>query len=190
MDDLKSALTLFDYDPLWLESGLLTPETLRAQTARFATGEDRHTEHYRWAAFRAILNGRDSLTDGECEAFIVLAARDPDQGTARSVLVDLVTWGGLTRPQLDTLRTRPEFQDPTVRTFIEQRDMWDELERNGPTDELVARIVEGRMGSQRTVVDHPHLTETQLRVFAERGATRAVRNVATARLRQMKKGRA
>jgi hypothetical protein len=55
---LAEAIAALRYPPEWLQFGLLEREFVMRQAETFATGEDRNTEHYRYAAFRALLGRR------------------------------------------------------------------------------------------------------------------------------------
>lgn len=183
-EDERADLALLEYDPLWVSSGFLPPASLAKQARKFRFGPDRNTEQYRYAAFCAVLDGRERLTDAEIDTFVALVLRDPDMVMARGALINLLRWDGLTPEQFAALRARPECAEPVFVHAAERRELNDQLLTNGPSDGLLARALDGgETWLQRALADHPDATPGQLRRLAERGGSRAIRNVAAGRLK-------
>ena len=55
MDYLEPMLAKLGYSPTWLEYGLIDEALLHDQSKEYDTSDDKHAEHYRYAAFRAFL---------------------------------------------------------------------------------------------------------------------------------------
>src|SRR5262245_34791508 len=119
---LFSALATLGYDPAWLEWSFLDATFLQEQITAYQTGQDAHTEHYRYAAFRRVLSSRSALTEEEIERYLALAQMDADsKGMARSALVDLFTWLGLSAEQFESLSRRPVFAAPLFQKLALRR---------------------------------------------------------------------
>jgi len=83
--EVRNALGVLGYDVKWLEYGFIDAEILRQQMAIFDTGEDRSTEHYRYAAFCQVLD-RDEMTDVDLDRYLGLVDNESDSAMAASVL--------------------------------------------------------------------------------------------------------
>ncbi len=101
MDDASSEL--LGYPRAWLDFGLLERPLLADQLARFRAGEDRNTEHYRYAAFQRLLRRR-ALSDEFIDQYVRLYELDPDRQMAISALCGLIDHPAITGAQLDRLR--------------------------------------------------------------------------------------
>jgi hypothetical protein len=167
----EADLELLGYSSKWVEYGLLTPEFLEEQVTRFHTGEDRNTEHYRYAAFKQ-LQRRETFSDLELEQYVELASADPDPGMGTAALVDLVHHPGLTETQWEVLVTHSCLQ--TLPRLVKKWRLYRELRRPELTDEIYWRCVnEGDGNVHRAVVEALH----------QRGGNKAVRNIAGVRLK-------
>lgn len=105
----QADLDLLGYSAKWVEYGFLSPEVLLAQVARFHTGEDQNTEHYRYATFRQFQR-RAAFSDRELEQYVELATEDPDPAMGRAALIDLLHHRGLTDTQFELLLAHPAFR--------------------------------------------------------------------------------
>lgn len=179
MDDLLvEQLRLFGYPREWLEFGLLDEEIFRAQIEAYRGGEDRNTEHYRFAAFRALLE-RAAFDDQLVERYLTLAERDPDPGMARAAVFEIMEHPGLTSEQLERVGRSPLCEA----RFLVRTQLLRALHEGSPTPELLQSCVDCR--EQRvhlTLLALPNLDRKLVRQLAENGATRAVRNQAAVRL--------
>jgi hypothetical protein len=104
-DSVRSALSELGYEASWLQYGFVDGALLREQLAELRSGDDPHSEHYRWRAFLRFIEGRGSLTDEQLGQYVELATLDPDDVMASSALVSLAAWAGLSAAQRATLRT-------------------------------------------------------------------------------------
>jgi hypothetical protein len=107
MDKIETAnLKLLGYSLKWVEYGFLTRDFLLDQAARFHTGEDQNTEHYRYAAFKEFQK-RNAFSDREFEQYIELAALDPDMAMGTAALVDILNHPGMTEAQWEAVMAHP-----------------------------------------------------------------------------------
>lgn len=177
----KSDLELLGYAPEWLESGALTPEFLTAQVEWFRTSEDKSTEHYRYSAFLR-LQRRAAFSERVFDQYVELASRDPDPGMAVAALGDLIHHPGLTENQLETVFAHP---------YIRQNPYFAKKERllralrqpDVPLDTLQLCVDDGNGAVHRALLDLPDLPRCVVEALHERGANKAVRNIAAVRLK-------
>lgn len=182
-------LELLEYDPVWMEWGYLSAEELQRQVAEYRLGEDPHTEHYRYDSFRQILAGRKAISEEEMEQYLSLTERDPDIGMAQAARVDLLLWRGLTPEQFERLSHDPRFAAPLFQKLARRRRLVTALEVCSAVSEaLFAEILAAQDAqAQRILLDGYLLTPEQYTILAEQGVTRAIRNQATVRRREMLK---
>jgi hypothetical protein len=109
MDDVRTeALKLLRYPREWEAFGLPDTRLLELQLETFRNSGDQRTEHYRFAAFRSLLE-EGSMTDGRVDHYLILVNAEPDPAMARSALVELLLHRPLTDSQLDHVRRHPWF---------------------------------------------------------------------------------
>jgi hypothetical protein len=94
--------TPLGYPAAWQSWGLLDDEFLAEQLARYEAGEDRHIEHYRYAAFKRLLE-RMEWPDSLIDQYVELTRLDPDPVMACSALILLLEHRGLSDEQLARL---------------------------------------------------------------------------------------
>jgi hypothetical protein len=170
------------YPEAWLEYGLLDEALVCIQLDAYRRGDDRCTEHYRGAAFRALL-ARRTFDDLLVQRYLTLAMRDPDPGMARAAVFELMEHLGLTEGQLEEVARCP-LCDPR---FLARTRLLRALRDVAPSHVLLQACVDSReQRVHRALLRLPELDLEWVRQLAERGATRALRNQAAARLRQGK----
>jgi hypothetical protein len=178
--EIAFMLTSLGYASAWLEGEFLDEAMLRQQFAFYLTGEDMNTEHYRYAAFRHILSSRREISNSEVEQYLVLAQTDSDRAMAQSALIDLLTWSGLTEEQFEGLSQRAEFAASLFQKHAERRRLLTALSSDVLLfEETFARCLASRDAFvQEKLLCRSDLTDAQLAALAERGARRAIRNIA------------
>jgi hypothetical protein len=109
MDDVRTeALRLLRYPREWEELGLPDSGLLALQLETYRRSGDQSTEHYRFAAFRHLLQA-GPVTDARVANYLTLVNADPDPAMARSALVELLLHRPLTDSQRDHVRRHPWF---------------------------------------------------------------------------------
>ena len=99
-DDIVSrALAELGYDIKWLLYSFVDEPFLQGQITQLRTGDDSNAEHYRYAAFLKVLAGQVALDDVSLARYVELTTLDHDQVMAKSALIRLVRWPGLTNSQ-------------------------------------------------------------------------------------------
>lgn len=107
MEDLLNvAFSQLGFDTAWLESGLLE-ESWLLEAAKNWQAEPSPIEHYRYAAFREILQTHQGFTQAQFEGYLGLVERDPDGVMAGAAWVDLLRWRYLTHQQFLQLSQHP-----------------------------------------------------------------------------------
>jgi hypothetical protein len=178
----KADLELLGYSSKWVEYGYLTPEFLLAQVARFHTGDDKCTEHYRGGAFK-LLRRRATLSVCDFEHYVELATLDPDPGgLGTAALINLIHYPGLTDEQLEALYAHPYIQK-LPRLVTKWRLLKALREASIPIDTLQRCVDEGDSGVHRALLELPDLPRSIVEALHHHGGNKAVRNIARVRLK-------
>jgi hypothetical protein len=184
-EEIAQGLQTLSYGRRWVDYGFLDPEELRQQMLIFGTGEDRETGHYRYAAFCRVLE-RESLSNEEIDRYLELVVEDPDPSMADSVRHMLVWWPKLTPDQRLRLRAHPDFTEGRLQRQFVLRDLSDQLVTPTISDKFFDQcLATGDETLQRQIVEHPGVTRRQLERLIETGKSKAVRNMASAKMRRM-----
>lgn len=182
---MTTTLSKLHYDPKWLEYGFLDQPFLDEQIAQYETGNDKSAEHYRYAAFRKLLEA-SAIDDPTLDRYVELAGLDEDQAMAQAALGLLARYEGLTEHQLSRITVHRAFASAELREIIEQTQLLRELNSRDLTDHLFARCVSnGKDRVQRKLLGKPGLSPQQLAVLTGHGANRAIRNLAKDKLRRL-----
>jgi len=184
--ELGNGLSILGYDVKWVDYGFLDAEVLRQQIAIYETGEDRATEHYRYAAFCQVLD-RDGLSDVDLDHYLELVDNDVDSAMASSVLFHVIHWPKLSTRQRARLRRHSMFSEGRFQRQFTIYDLTVELGRvEGVSDLLYERcMATGDETLQRKIVEHRGPTRAQIEQLVEFGKSKSVRNMAAARQRRM-----
>jgi hypothetical protein len=181
MDVRAEALRLLHYPPEWEAFGLPDSRLLELQLGTFRSSGDQHTEHYRYAAFQALLP-EAATHDERFAQYLVLVDADPDPAMAHSALIEL-----LLRPELSDARFERVAQHPWLvedPRLPKRHRLVRALRSEGPTPDLVARcLAEGDSGVHWALLGLGGLPRSVLEQLALNGASRRVRNMAAAALR-------
>jgi hypothetical protein len=179
---MSDAIRALGYAPQWSEFGLLPDEVLAAQLEAFQRGDDRNTEHFRYASFRRLLKAEGPLSDELVRQYLQLVELDPDELMARAALVDLLARPSLTDEQFDRVSLH-RWHGPDS-TLVRRHRLLRALGREGPTPELVERcLLEKDSQLHEALLDLP-LADDALARLSRDGASRRVRNLAAAAARR------
>ncbi|MGI4872592.1 MAG: hypothetical protein ACRYFX_15620 [Janthinobacterium lividum] len=167
-------LATFGYSEQWLEYGILTTKFLTKQYRVFHSSEDKHTEHYRYGAFRNFLDHRISLTDQELAGYLQLTLTDKYFIMGGAAAQDLFTEVALTTEQFEWVCKKiGEFPgDWTAKLLTRQR-----LLRQLKNTELTAPLFEECLANSDGVVQKSLLAladAAQLRELSDKGVTSEV----------------
>ena len=100
------AVRLLDYDPAWIDAGILTADLAETQLKAFKrVGADPNAEHYRWGIFRASFLGSDEPpTEDEFRLLVQVAESERDKELWNPIIYALSFSNRLT-----TLLSKPIF---------------------------------------------------------------------------------
>ncbi len=176
-------MDLFKYNQVWLEHNFLDEETLQEQLNAYKAGQDSNLEHYRYLAFRKVLQTRSAMSNEQIAHYIMLAQVDDDAGVKQAALCDLIDWGGLRIEQLERLSQNPLFALPLFQKRILRKQLFALLKKPQLTpDTFNCCIASMDTVVQKSLAKHLGLTRSQIEILAEKGANRSIRNIAKARL--------
>lgn len=117
----QADLIKLKYTQNWLDFGVLSEDFLAKQIAEFERGEDKNTEHYRYATFCKFIQENDSFSDLQVQNFISLIEQDNDKLMAGSALKGFYKCGKLIPSQCESVeQALLDFGEWTAK-FIEQR---------------------------------------------------------------------
>lgn len=167
------------YDFRWIEFGILSPRELEAQFELFRRSEDKNKEHYRASAFRHYFQRTDAISDEQLERYLEIYTTSADDILKPNHLHELLKFPGLTDLQLQRLSRHALFQDPGLIRIAQRVRLLKDLE----APHLDPAIVESCLASadpvvQRALVEHANTPLSSLHVIANRGVSKAVRNLA------------
>ncbi len=185
--DMKDMMVL-GYTARWVELGVLTPQLLAAQVAELERGEDRSAEHYRYGALMAFYGTRESFADAEVESLCAMLSEDPDPTMALAGLVAMSHLVRLTDAQFERVLASDLLREAGrsgvgPRRAIECHRLLARVDEDGWTPELVTRaLAEGLGFVHRELLEWDDIDRATLESLAEKGANKAVRNMARQRL--------
>lgn len=179
-ESISISLATLEYNPAWVESGFLRRAVLEEQIALYHAGQDTNTEHYRYAAFRNVLSSHSAFTDADIEHYIFLAHMDVDQAMARSALVDLLKWRGLTSEQFDRLSHDPYFAETVFQKVVVRRRLLTELASSAVVSAATFEYCLASKDAtvQTELIKGHKLTLEQRQALTKQGVNRAIRNMA------------
>ncbi len=79
MFDLEKWKASFGYTDEWFHPGFLTRVFLEAQARNFQQGGEHDIEHFKWAAYRYILERNAFTSRDRFDQFICLVEADPNE---------------------------------------------------------------------------------------------------------------
>jgi putative acetyltransferase len=78
------------YTPAWLALGIVTEAEIQEQVKQHTTGEDPHSEHYRWRSFSGYLSAQGSLSPTLSVLLYELGAADADMAMGGSMMAAIL----------------------------------------------------------------------------------------------------
>lgn len=117
--NIHSVIQTFDFDEKWIDSGFLKEEMCNQLLESWNAATDKHTEHYRYAVYRSILD-LEELTFADFVTYIELCETEFGTALYCSPFIDLVKWDGLTLAQVNHLLSRYEEFPAPVRNAIDK----------------------------------------------------------------------
>ncbi|HEX9961087.1 MAG TPA: hypothetical protein VGB00_09155 [Pyrinomonadaceae bacterium] len=181
---------VLNYSDLWLKFGFLTAEELDEQIKIFETSDDKSTERYRYASFRKYLNSRGELTDDEINKYLHLAEIDEDEMMACAAVVDLLCHRNLTDFQFEKIRDALGLYGKWTEKVISREILFRKFRKAMGTEGVLTEdvfqefIYQGNADIHRFLIWYAD--KNQLKLIAEKGASKAVRNIAKQMLRSRK----
>lgn len=186
---MQEAIASLHFHPKWFEHDWLPAAFFEQQIERFKhpqRDEDygwQHLEHHRYLAFKTILASYERLSNEQLEQYIELCQLDEDQSMASSALHNLLLWRGFAEGQYENLIEYLAFDEPHLQKTIWRNKMSLELLSSSVSETAFNEILERRDTTfERQLVDSASISRRQLEVLAEKGISRAIRNVAKSRL--------
>lgn len=118
----QNKLLRLDYSQLWLDSGVLTADSLEEQIKELDLGEDDNTEHYRYRTLINYFNTQTSFDANILEQVLQLLQCDGDKAMAGSATVILLKKSSLTDEQFETVAgVLQTFGDWTIKQIDKAR---------------------------------------------------------------------
>ena len=186
---MQEAIAELRFHPKWFQYALLPAAFFEQQIERFKHPERdedygwQHLEHHRYLAFKTVLASYKRLSDEQIQQYIELCQLDEDQMMASGALRNLLLWRGFAEGQYDKIIEHPAFDEPHLQKTIWRNKMSLELESNTVSEAAFTEILKKQDATfERQLVDSVSISRPQLEVLAEKGISRAVRNIAKNRL--------
>jgi hypothetical protein len=177
---ISDAMARLGYDPKWLAYGFIDRQFLEDQIARHESGNDKDTEHFRYAAFRSVIENRTKWDDRTVDQIVELVALDEDRSLAESALGLLIR--SVDSKQLERLRIHATIATPPLQRIFETVDLLRSIGPGEISDEVFDRCIALRSSEvQRKLLDGK-LTPTQLCRLIDQGASRAIKNLAKGKI--------
>jgi hypothetical protein len=119
--DLARWMAVFGYTQEWTDLEFIDIAFVREQAAQFERGPDRDIEHYKWAAYRRILDNTDFSNQERWREFVRLIEADPNENLYRGALAELLDSDRVPPDWLLEYETRSArfLSVPSVRRTIE-----------------------------------------------------------------------
>ena len=183
--DLKTILMELHYSFQWLDYGLLSNDFWHIQYLKYQMSDDKHTEHYRFEAFQFLLRDRKTLDEMTTNQYIELAITDIDQLMGGAALALLLGCPCLTDEQLHYLGGLPAYNKPFLQKLHQRLVLLRDLDLNGVNDESFKKFfVSNDPKVHRALLSKPGLKSEHLELIRDRGANKAIRNIARQKLQK------
>lgn len=181
--ELSRYLSKLGYTGQWLECGLLTTEQLLVQINAYDNEQNKHTEHYRYKAFRNYLADKETLSDAEFGNYLNIALSDEDTVMASSALIDLFTKIGLSDTQFNKLVAQMKALGDWTKSTLVRQTLLRRLKHKPLTEELFQECFKnGDNLIQEYLISLAN--PEQLETLSLKGRVKKTRNMATQVLRQ------
>jgi len=179
-DAERAALGALGYTEDWLRAGLLGRALLAEQYERLLAGGTKKTARYRAQALAAWRDATGAISDEALDAYLAVAAADPDKKLAASAVADLIQCPRITLEQLERIAN----SDPKLmkrhealirRTYLTRR-----LDQ-GVTGALIEQVIALKEASVQTrLIRDERLSREQAEALAKGGANPTIREQAQA----------
>jgi hypothetical protein len=180
------ALAKLDYDPRYLEYGVLDIPSLMLQSEEFDASDDSNTEHYRHGTLARFFHELETIDPEQFERLLTLDVAESTTALRHDILHKLIRVPGLTQKQFDRVADLLT-EDGAHRVVLRLRLL--RLHRAAPSDpQVVDRCLrEGDGTVHEALLDSSDASRATIEKLSEAGATKRVRNLAAERL--AKRGR-
>lgn len=180
-------LSKLGYSDLWMKFGFLTETTLKEQINTFETSEDKSTEHYRYASFKKYLYSKKLLTNDEIDNYLHLAKIDEDEMMAEAAIVDMIFFSDLTDNQFEKVCNALTFFGKSTEKVIIRQTLFRRLKKTVDNESKITEDIFLECLEKGNRVIHEFLIcfadRNQMELIAEKGSSKAIRNIAKQRLR-------
>lgn len=181
---------VLNYSDLWFKFGFLTEKELDEQIKIFEKGEDTSTEHYRYKSFRKFLSSRKKFTEDEIDKYLQLAKIDEDEIMAGAAIVGLLSHRELSDHQFEKVCAALQLFGNWTEKIILRETLYRKFNKAIHNKEIFKEEVfseflnKGNGDVHRVLIWYAN--KAQMELIAEKGATKAVRNIAKQELRSRK----
>ncbi|PSB53175.1 hypothetical protein C7B77_19790 [Chamaesiphon polymorphus CCALA 037] len=176
---IDRALMDMNFHAKWLEYDLIDRTFLLNLYERFVLSDDKSTEHYRYGAFRKILQDNQYLDDRNIDNYIELAKIDDDLAMAKAALVDLFRWKGLSDWQYTKLVNSPEFAGEIFQTYHRNKSMMETISKMPISDEIIEDCIQNYTANiQECLLYKEDIKRHQLEYIYQHGTKKRIRNMA------------
>lgn len=180
----KDYKTILGFSDAWLSLGILTDDELQQFGKEFDTGNDPHTEHYRYRAFVGYMMTRRPINEETALALYELGTTDPDRLMGFAIMICILN---LPECPEAIFETALKSDDGYLIELVNKRRTYLSPSRSEHKyGEIISPCLNDPY-SQRELLKRPDLTVEQLEVLATEGANRGVRNWASRRWRLTKR---
>lgn len=176
---LEEKLKKLGYSPEWIEFGILTQDVLDKQIDDHLETGHQSTEHYRYGAFRFWLSQQNDFDQRQIESYLHLAKCDPDQMMAGSAIIDLLRDSRLSDDDFCYVVNAINEDGEWITKEIAKARLI-RLVRDITISDIVfdKLIDEGDSYIHQKLLEHPDVSRNRMKILSERGASKAIRNVA------------
>lgn len=180
--ELKQRLSILDYSVQWIEYSILSINFLEEQLEVFRNGEDKNTEHYRYATFRKYLSEKTTFINRDLENYVTLCQNDKNAMMAGSAMIDVLFKIDLSDEQFDYFCSKLlEMGDWSNKTIVRHQ-----LMRSIKTKDVTDELVQECLKSEDLIVIEQLVekaTASQLSTISLLGTTKRIRNTAELKLK-------
>lgn len=184
-------LSVLGYDENWLTYGLLDPEWLRIQIEEFETSDDQNTEHYRYATLIRWINSKQSFTNEELDRFLEVCLNDSDSLMAGSAAKEIYLNPYISDTQARYIEgTFSSFGDWTQAHIVGRKlncKFKNEPITQGLVDEAIQYLEQFNSKRYIELAIEKSEDPKMIQVFSESGFGKKIRNLASQKLRRLRK---
>jgi hypothetical protein len=183
-ESIERALIDMKFHIKWLEYNFVDKSFLLNQHEIFTSSDDKSTEHYRYNAFRQVLQNNECLSDRSINNYIELAEMDDDRSMATAALMDLLSWNGLNDEQDRRLANIPEFSSQMFQASYRNKTMMKTISRIPISDEIIKDCIQNYPSHvQESLLYKEDIQRHQLEYIYQHGKNKRIRSMAKNMLR-------